>query len=470
MTMQSAGVTKGRANLARPLLCVVGAMLFALAAAPAAQAALPAPILRGTNPGSPGAATRPQIQGEIEGVETKVVQLGLGLRAVGPIARDLAEPNNTVRLYTDAACSGPVAGEGTARKLAEEGGIQISAPLAPDSLTTFYATQSNSESTSACSGGVSYRQVTTAPTMPILESVSPASPANENSPRLVGSADPEATVWIYATSDCTGTPRASGSGAAFGSEGIQVSVADNSETTFHAMVTMAEFSTVCSTSSVSYREVTPVTPPGPGGGGGGGGTGGGSVGGGIPAPPDVTPPVPRLRTIPGGGANNNTPLVTGTAPGAATVRVYSTPDCSGSPVAKGSAGEFAAGLPVQVADNTVVVLAAVAVSAGGKASKCSDPVTYVEDSLTPHTRITMGPAAKTAKRRAIFRFTDTTGNAPGTAFLCRVDKRKWKQCTSPLRLRGLRPRRYRIQVKATDPAGNAEQRGAKRSFRVVTRP
>jgi hypothetical protein len=467
MTSPSKKAVEGRALVARPSLCLLAVMLFVFVTASAAQAAIPAPILRGTNPISPGAATRPLIQGEIEGVETKAVHLGLGLRAIGPIARDLAEPNNTVKLYTDAACLGSVVGEGTARKLAEEGGIQVSAPLAPDSLTIFYATQSNSENTSACSGGVSYRQVTTAPTMPILESVSPASPANDNFPHLRGSADPEATVGIYATTDCSGAPLESDSGATFGAEGIQVFVPNNSETTFHAMVTMAGFTTPCSSSSISYREVTPATPPGPGGGGGGGG---GSADGGTSAPPDVTPAVPRPRTIPEGGGNNNMPLVIGTAVGATTVRVYATPDCSGSPVAKGSAGEFAAGLSVQVADNTAVVFTAVAVSGGGKASKCSGPVTYVEDSLTPHTRITMGPAAKTAKRKAIFRFTDTTGNAPGTAFRCRVDRRKWKGCTSPLRLRGLRPRRYLIQVKATDPAGNAEQRGAKRSFRVVTRP
>jgi hypothetical protein len=451
--------------VARPLLCVV-VTLIVLATAPSAQAALPAPILRGTNPISPGAAFSPRIQGEIEGVETKAVHFGLGLRAVGPIARDLAEPNNTVKLYTDAACAGVIAGEGSAKKLAEEGGIQVNVPLAEDSVTTFYATQSNAETISACSSqGVTYRQVTTPPSAPILESVSPASPANENFPRLIGSADPEATVSIYPTSDCSGTPLASGSGASFGAGGIQVSVADNSETTFHAEVTMAGFSTECSLSSIAYREVTPPPAPGPGGGGGGG-AGGGS--GNAPGP-SVAPPPPHLRTMPGGSANNNTPLVTGTAQGAAAVRIYAAPDCSGSPVTKGSAGEFAAGLPVRVVDNVVAVFSGVSV-AGGKASGCSEPVVYVEDSLTPHTRITMGPAAKTAKRRAIFRFTDTTGNAPGTAFLCRVDRRKWKRCSSPLRLGDLQPRRYLVQVKATDPAGNAEQQGAKRSFRVVARP
>ena len=33
----------------------------------------------------------------------------------------------------------------------------------------------------------------------------------------------------------------------------------------------------------------------------------------------------------------------------------------------------------------------------------------------------MGPAAKTRKRKAVFRFVDITGDAPGTAFLCKVD-------------------------------------------------
>ena len=462
-------VDKGRANLARPFLCVVGTMLLALAVAPAAQATLLAPILRGTNPASPGAALRPAIQGEIEGVETKAVDFGFGLRAVGPIARDLAEPNNTVKLYTDSACTSAVAGEGTAKKLAEEGGIQVSAPLAADSVTVFYATQSNGETTSACSSqGLTYRQVTTAPTPPVLESVSPASPANENFPHLFGSTDPEATVSIYATPDCSDEPLASGSGATFAGAGIEVFVSDNSETTFHAKVTMAGFSTTCSASSVSYREVTPAG-PGPGGGGGGGGGAGGGSGGTVAPGAAVAPPPPHLHTIPGGVANDNTPLVAGTALGAVTVRIYASPDCSGSPVAKGSAAEFAAGLPVPVVDNVVATFSGVS-AVGGKDSKCSDPVTYVEDSTTPHTRITMGPAAKTAKRKAIFRFTDTTGNAPGTVFLCRVDRRKWKQCASPLRLRGLRPRRYLVQVKATDPAGNAEQRGVKRSFRVVSRP
>jgi len=163
------------------------------------------------------------------------------------------------------------------------------------------------------------------------------------------------------------------------------------------------------------------------------------------------------------------PRVTGTAPGAAAVRIYASASCDGPVVAKGSATEFAAGLPIRVVDNDTIVFSAVSLSAEA-VSGCSDPVAYVEDSLTPRTRITMGPAAKTAKRKAVIRFTDTTGSSPGTTFLCKVDKKKWKPCSSPLRLTKLRPRRHLVRVKAVDPAGNVETKGAKRGFKVIARP
>jgi len=450
--------------VARPLLCAGLSVLLLLATASSARALAP-PILTGTNPASPGASLSPRVQGLVEESETKAAGPGIGFPE-GPIARDF-EPNNTVRLYTVANCAGPVVGEDTVATL-QGLGVLVDSPVTPDSVTTFYATQSNETETSECSPqGLPYRQVSTPPGTPVLESVNPASPANQNFPRLLGSADPDATVSIYASPDCSGAIAASGSGAQFGSGGIQAIVADNSETAFSARATMAGLFSACSAAPIVYREVTPGAPPGGGGGAGGGGSGG--AGAGPPASLNSPPPRPQLRTIPGGWANNNTPLLTGAAPGAVTVLIYADSKCGGSPVAKGSLEQFLAGLPVRVLDNAVTTFSAVAM-ASGKASGCSDPVVYAEDSLTPRTRITMAPAAKTAKRKAVVRFVDTTGNLPGTTFLCRVDKRKWKQCTSPLRIGKLRPRTYVVRVKATDPAGNVEGRGAKRRFKVVPRP
>src|SRR5262249_3297745 len=104
---------------------------------------------------------------------------------------------------------------------------------------------------------------------------------------------------------------------------------------------------------------------------------------------------------------------------------------------------------------------------GGGASRCSAPVYYNEDSTVPHTRITMGPASKTRKKIAVFRFVDTSGDPAGTSFLCRVNKAKWKACKSPMKIRHLHPRKYLFQVTAVDPAGNQEPKPAKRRFKVV---
>lgn len=438
--------------MARPLpyvwVCLCSVLLLAIA--PAARADLRVPTLTTTNPVSPGASSTPRIKGVVEEAETKVVTFGASPFQV--ITQD-EDPNNLVRLYTEPDCTGPVAGEGTVAVLKDEG-ILVSTPVPDDSVTFFYANQFDGLELSDCSEGLQYRQVTTPPLAPAFTSVDPPSPANQNFPRLIGTADPEATVSIYVGVACAGAALTSGSGAQFGAAGIQVGVADNSETTFSSKLTIAGFESGCS-GPIVYREVTP--PPAPGGGGGV-----------LPGTPVTPPPAPRLRTVPGGWANNNTPLLTGTAPGAATVRIYAGPSCGGSPVAKGSAAEFSAGIPVRVVDNDVVVFSAVSV-AGETASKCSDPVVYVEDSLTPRTRITMAPAAKTAKRKAVIRFTDTTGNAPGTTFLCKVDQRKWKKCASPLRLVKLRPKRYVVRVKAIDPAGNTETKGTKRGFKVIRR-
>ena len=183
---------------------------------------------------------------------------------------------------------------------------------------------------------------------------------------------------------------------------------DNSTTTFFAKAAWGGFSSACSTLSIAYQEVTVALP------GGGGGSG-------------SPPPAPHLHMLPGGRANDNTPQVTGSAPGATAVRVFGNSSCGGAPVVTGSAADFASGLTVHVADNTTNTFTAVSV-AGGSASVCSAPVTYVEDSSPPQTRITMGPGVKTRRHKAVFRFTDTAEDPPGTTFLCKVDRSRWKRC------------------------------------------
>lgn len=459
MSSPSESTGKGRAVTARPLLVLGLASAFLLAAPALAQATLLPPLLTESNPASPGASAMPRIRGQVEEEITKAVPFGTA-SFDGPITRD-PEPNNTVRLYTDSNCSGPVAANGTVSGL-EDTGLQVT--VIAESTTTFYGIQENGEEASVCSPqGFSYRQVSSAPVAPSFTGASPASPANYNFPYLLGSADPEATISIYAGSGCSGSPVASGSGATFAAPGIQVSVTDNTETTFYAKATMAGFSSPCTTTPIVYREVTPPPAEQPGGGGGSTPV--------VNAPAATPPPAPRLRMVPGHVANDNSPIVTGTALEAGWVKVFAGAHCGAAALAKVPIAAFlASGVVVQVPDNSLSTLSATSLSLSGRESGCSEAVTYVEDSTAPHTRITMGPASKTAKRKAIFRFTDTTGDPAGTAFLCKVDAAKWKACSSPLTLRHLRPHRYTVEVKATDPAGNAEPKGAKRRFKVIRHP
>jgi hypothetical protein len=320
---------------------------------------------------------------------------------------------------------------------------------------------------------------------------SAAAPANSTTPLVMGRGDggivsrfqPQRSsggpiaavvipddVTIYSDSSCT-TQVATGTINEVEGSGIQVDVPPDSVTTFYAIQSDpsgVEEPSLCSKTGLSYWEsstvvVPPAEPPSGGGSAGSGGPSGPTNSGAAP------PQAPHLRVLPRARANDNFPLLTGSAPGAATVRVFSGPDCGGLPVAAGSAADFAAGLRVEVGDNTLNTFSAVSV-AGGNPSPCSTAVNYVEDSTAPRTSITMAPGVKTRRHEAVFRFADSTEDSPGTNFFCKVDRQKWKQCSSPFRLRHLHEHDYVLRIRAIDFAGNAEAKGTERRFKVVPAP
>jgi uncharacterized delta-60 repeat protein len=102
------------------------------------------------------------------------------------------------------------------------------------------------------------------PTVPTLIGTDPSSPADNNSPRVLGTADPGTTVSLFNNASCTPPAVATGSAAVFGSPGLTVSVPDNSTSTFRATASWDGGTSACSASSASYSEVTPPpinTPP-----------------------------------------------------------------------------------------------------------------------------------------------------------------------------------------------------------------
>lgn len=211
-----------------------------------------------------------------------------------------------------------------------------------------------------------------------------------------------------------------------------------------------------------------------------------------PAPPVLT------GTDPDSPGATTTPRILGETTGS-TVKIYSTENCAGEPVATGTAAALLdPGLQVTVLPDSLTTFRATAESEGF-VSDCSDPFSYLHlpdepeeeggggeetaggvtvvkgtplpvpgpEFMIPRTRITFAPAAKTRSRNPIFRFTDSTGQS-GTTFQCKVDRRSWRRCSSPLRLKRLSRGKHVLQIKAINAVGEAEPQPVKRAFKVVS--
>ena len=83
-----------------------------------------------------------------------------------PRVKGLAEAGSTVRIYTNATCTGAVAASGSAAAFASPG---LLSSVANDSSTTFYATATDAAGlVSPCSAGMTYVEDSTAPIAPVL--------------------------------------------------------------------------------------------------------------------------------------------------------------------------------------------------------------------------------------------------------------------------------------------------------------
>jgi hypothetical protein len=446
----------------RRSLAFASLVLVALLISTASASAVPrTPSISGTHPTSPGLSTTPRVHGIAREVITS------GTRIVkGPFTAAIEEPG-TVKIFANGSCTGAELASGSNLEF-EGSGIPVA--VGKGSITTFHATTTDATGVSACSNGYTYRHVEDPPGPATVSGVTPASPADANTPSVHGSADPEATVEIFTNPACSGEPLASGTAAEFAGSGIQVVVGDDTTTTFYARAVWAELPAPCSTTSITYQEVSgesvseppPAGPPG------------------SPPPPAGSPPSatnpnldrarpvpPRIHVQPGGRANDANPRVAGSAPGASGIDLYRNAACSGGPAATVTPAELSAGVRLQVAENAETVFYARSFDAAGASSKCSEQATYIEDSAPPVTRITFGPGVKTRKRSVVFRFTDLSGDPPGTVFLCKLDRRPWRQCHAPWKLSRLAPKSHLVKVKAIDPAGNEETAAAKRRFKVI---
>lgn len=182
------------------------------------------------------------------------------------------------------------------------------------------------------------------PLKPTLSSTAPTSPAQSNSPTILGSAEAGTTVRLYTNSSCSGSPIATGSAASFTSTGIPVSVGNGSTTTFYATAANIEgVASPCSSTSVTYTQDS------------------------------VSPPTPTFTwTAPVSPGASTAPRLAGSAENGSTVRLYKTANCTGTAVGSGSATAFASpGITVSVAKDSSLTVYATATDSAGNASPCS---------------------------------------------------------------------------------------------------
>lgn len=285
------------------------------------------PMLTAITPGSPANANNPSVQGT-------------------------AEPGLSVRIHTNATCTGAPVAQLTADAV---GHFSFSASVADNTTTSFHSVGVDAAgNVSACSTGLVYVEDSSPPAPPSFAGTSPVSPANDNAPRILGKTEPGARMRLYTSSGCPGAPVDEGEADASGNVSIAVTVQEDRKTTFYAnAIDKAGNTSACSTSVQDYVELS--TPPG---------IGGFSVSSSSPA---------NLNTIQVSGGTS-----------AVSVRLYANADCAGTPFATVVPDRFGGFTATwTVPDDSTVTFSAIATDAAGNVSGCILGPTFIEDSTAP---------------------------------------------------------------------------------------
>jgi hypothetical protein len=285
------------------------------------------------------------------------------------------------------------------------------------------------------------------PTTPCLNGTTPDSPANNNNPKIFGTADAGSTVTLYTDAGCSGTAVGAGTGAQFAAPGISVDpVSDNSSTTYYATATDSgsNVSACSSTLSTPSDSVTYIE--------------------------DSIPPVPSVDSGPSGLTNDTTPTFSFSATDAIGPISFECSIDTGTPSFRACSGPANTDTPGSpLADGPYTFRAQATDGAGNSAVatrsfsvQVSSPPPTPPTKVAPDTTITKGPK-KTRKTRPKFKFTSTD---PAATFRCKLDKGPFVACTSPFVTPKLRPGKHKLKVIAIG-SGGTDSTPAVRKFRVL---
>ena len=296
-------------------------------------------------------------------------------------------------------------------------------------------------------GLVSVDTPVTGPTTPCLNGTTPDSPANNNSPKIFGSADAGSTVQIYADSGCAATPVGSGTDTDFASPGIPVDpVADDSSTTYYATATDSgsNVSNCSSTLPTSSGSVTYVE--------------------------DSTPPVPSVDSGPSGVTNDNTPTFSFSATDAVGPINFQCSIDTGTPNFGACSGPGDTDTPPSSLADGPYTFRVQATDAAGNSAVATQ--TFQVDATPPSVSVDSGPNGTTSDQTPTFTFSATDSAGPIALFRCSIDTGtpSFGACSGPgnsdTPASPLADNSYGFRVKATDVAGNSAI--ATRTFTVET--
>ena len=364
-----------------------------------------------------------------------------------------------MKLYSGVNCSGTVIDSGPVATFASPG---LAATVANNTTTDFRVTATDAAgNVSPCSDPITYVEDSTAPPKPTITATNPPSPANNNDPKIKGTAEAASTVKLYSGVNCSGTVIDSGPVATFASPGLAATVANNTTTDFRVTATDAAGNVSPCSDAFAYVEdsAAPATTAAVS-------TLGSTATASFSSEPGATF---ECRLDAGAFVACSNPTVyPGVADGDHSFEVRAT-DRSGNIESPPVRKEFT----IATTQPPVIVVPPIitppvdqtpVVPPVDDPPVVSPPDADPVDETPPITRIEQKPQRRVTKRMARFRF---SSNEPGSRFRCLVDGRN-KPCEARFSARMSRGR-HTLEVTAIDTARNADPTPATHSWRVMKR-
>jgi hypothetical protein len=187
---------------------------------------------------------------------------------------------------------------------------------------------------------------------------------------------------------------------------------------------------------------------------------------GIPSAAAVVNTPTITGSTPTSPADNNNPVLRGTADAGATVDVFSGSCLGGTPVGTTTAdasGTFH--LQASVADDTTTTFFATA-TIPPETSPCSAPFPYLEDSTAPTT--SLAPAPPVTGPDTSFSFSGSDAGSGVAGFECQLDAGGFTACSNPKNYTGLSAGGHTFSVRAMDNVGHVDPAPANSTWTVDT--